>query len=170
MPPLLKHQTRSGLVILGILLLCSTGCSMRTYPPIKYIPLLGKEKKISTTAVLAQALKDRDVAVRAKAVELLGTLSQSDKDKVKREVAQVLGMALRDRDAGIRLQVIEELGKVEEKYSNKYLLSALKDSNPFVREKVLQELSSRQQRIEEESKAAASAVAAANALAAKDNP
>ena len=83
-------------------------------------------------------------------------------------MADVLGLALKDRDAGIRLQVIEELGKVEEKHSNKYLLSALKDSNPFVREKVLQELLSRQRRIEEELKAAASAAAAA--LAAQDNP
>ena len=168
MPTLLKHRVRSELVILGLLLLCLTGCSVRTYPPIKYVPLLGKEKKITTTSVLARALKDRDVAVRAKAVELLGILSQSEKDKVKREVAQVLGLALKDRDAGIRLQVIEELGKVEEKYSNKYLLSALKDPNPFIREKVLQELLTRQKRTSELQ--AAAAQAAAELAAQAQNP
>ena len=33
---------------------------------------------------------------------------------------------------------------MEEKYGNKYLLAALKDPNPFVRERVLQVLNERQ--------------------------
>ena len=128
-----------------ILLLGAAGCSLRTYPPVKYIPLLGAEKKITTTAVLAQALRDRDVYVRAQAVELLGTLGQGDDGAVKKRVATVLGVALRDHDPGIRLQAVEKLGRMEEKYGNKYLLAALKDPNPFVRGKVLRELQGREQ-------------------------
>ena len=137
-------RPRLGLVILGVLLLLTTSCSLRTYPPIRYIPLLGTEKKVTTTSVLAQALKDRDVSVRAQAVKLLGILSQDSKEKVVKEVAQVLGMAMKDRDPGIRIQVIEVLGRMDEKYSNKFLLSAVKDPNPFVREKVLLELETRE--------------------------
>ena len=132
-------------VIAAILLLGIAGCSLRTYPPIKYVPLLGAEKKITTTVVLAQALKDRDVNVRAQAVELLGILGQSSDEKIKKNVARVLGTTLRDLDPGIRLQAVEKLGKMEEKYGNKYLLAALRDPNPFVREKVLQELQYREQ-------------------------
>ena len=63
---------------------------------------------------------------------------------MKKEVAKVLGMALKDRDPGIRLQALEKLGKMDEKYGNKYLLAALKDPNPLVREKVMQTLSERE--------------------------
>ena len=108
-------RPRLGLMILGVLLLLTTSCSLRTYPPIRYIPLLGTEKKVTTTSVLAQALKDRDVSVRAQAVKLLGILSQDSKEKVVKEVAQVLGMAMKDRDPGIRIQVIEVLGRMDEK-------------------------------------------------------
>ncbi len=130
--------------LLALLLWVTAGCSLRTMPPIKYVPLLGKEKEIATTAVLARALKDKDLSVRAQSVKLLGILSQSSDRKVKKSVARVLGMALKDRDPGIRLQAVEMLGKMEDKLSNKYLLSALKDPNPFVREKVLQTLMSRE--------------------------
>ena len=53
-------------------------------------------------------------------------------------------MAAKGRDPGIRLQAIESLGKMEAKYGNKYLHAALKDPNPFVRERVLQVLNERQ--------------------------
>jgi HEAT repeat protein len=120
------------------------GCGLRTIPPIRYLPLLGKEKEITTIQVLAQALRDRDIAVRAQAVQLLGVLGQSTDNDIKKEAAKVLGMAAQDRDPGIRLQAIENLGKMDAKYGNKYLLTALKDPNPFVREKVLQVLTARQ--------------------------
>ena len=148
-----------GAVALGL-----TGCGLRAVPPIRYIPLLGKEKTVATTMVLARALNDRDPAVRAQAVELLGLLSRSDESRVKKQVSDVLGIALKDRDPGIRLQVIEELGRMEKKYSNKHLLSALKDPNPFVREKVLMELGRREKQAAE---AAAQAAAAAAQAAAK---
>ena len=109
------------------------------------MPLLGAEKKIATTEVLSRALKDRDVAVRAQAIELLGVLSQSDRESTRKEVARVFGAALKDRDPGIRLQVIEKLGRMDEKYGNKYLFSAVRDPNPFVREKVLAVLSNREE-------------------------
>jgi|GEM_PF-811166 hypothetical protein len=132
------------LALLTLLLWGAVGCGLRTVVPIKYIPLLGKEKEIATTSVLARALRDKDLSVRAQSVKVLGILSQSSDKKVKKSVSRVLGMALKDRDPGIRLQAVEMLGKMEEKFSNKYLLSALKDPNPFVREKVLQTLMSRE--------------------------
>jgi HEAT repeat protein len=119
---------------------------VRTVPPIRYVPLLGTEKKVSTPTVLARALRDPDVGVRAQAVKLLGILGQSKSGKVKREVAEVLGMATRDRDPGIRLLAIERLGEMEERYGNKHLMAALHDPNPFVREKVMVVLSGRQDR------------------------
>lgn len=131
----------------SILLLGPSGCALRTIPPIRYVPILGKEKDITTTQVLAKALKDRDLAVRAQAVKLLGILSQSTNNKIKKAAAQVLGVAAKDIDPGIRLQAIESLGKMEEKYGNKYLLNALKDPNPFVRERVLQVLNERQSQL-----------------------
>lgn len=146
LPRRIGGSTRRWLVPLlsSVLLLGSSGCGLRTIPPIRYVPIIGKEKDITTTHVLAKALKDRDLAVRAQAVKLLGILSQSSDKKIKKAAAQVLGMAARDSDPGIRLQAIENLGKMEEKYGNKYLLAALKDPNPFVRERVLQVLNERQ--------------------------
>lgn len=131
-------------ILLLVLLLGTVGCGLRTLPPIRYLPLLGAEKKITTTAVLARALEDRDVTVRAQAVRLLGILSQSDDGKVKKAAARVLGEAARDRDPGIRLLGLEYLGKMDPQFSNKFLFSALKDPNPFVREKVLKVLDSRE--------------------------
>jgi len=127
--------TRQWVVLLlgAILLLGASGCGLRTIPPIRYVPILGKEKDITTTHVLAKALKDRDLAVRAQAA------------------AQVLGIAAKDSDPGVRLQAIETLGKMEEKYGNKYLLNALKDPNPFVRERVLQVLNERQAQLSDSS-------------------
>ena len=110
-----------------------------------------REKDITTTQVLSKALKDRDLSVRAQAVKLLGTLSQSTDKKIKKAAAKILGIAARDNDPGIRLQAIESLGKMEEKYGNKYLLAALKDPNPFVRERVLQVLNERQAQLENSS-------------------
>lgn len=132
----------AGIVALAGLL---SGCGVRTLPPIRYVPLLGTEKKITTTEVLARALRDRDVAVRAQAVRLLGVLSQGQDRKVKAEVARVLGVAARDRDPGIRLLAIDRLGSMEERLGNKYLHAALKDPNPFVRAKVLTVLARREE-------------------------
>ena len=132
------------LVLGSALLLGASGCGFRTIPPIRYVPIIGKEKDITTTQVLSKALKDRDLGVRAQAVKLLGILSQSSDNKIKKAAAKILGVAARDSDPGIRLQAIESLGRMEEKYGNKYLLAALKDPNPFVRERVLQVLNERQ--------------------------
>ena len=132
---------------LAVIVLClsvDVGCGLRTVPPIRYLPLLGKEKEITTTALLIRALRDRDVAVRAEAVDLLGVLSQSGDKGTKKEVARVLGLALKDRDPGLRLQAVERLGAMESKYANKYLHGALRDQNPFVREKVIAVLGSRE--------------------------
>ena len=82
--------------------------------------------------------------MRAQAVKLFGILSQTSEKKIQKAAARVLGIAAKDSDPGIRLQAIENLGKMEEKYGNKYLLAALKDPNPFVRERVLQVLNERQ--------------------------
>ena len=132
------------LVLGSALLLGASGCGLRTIPPIRYVPIIGKEKDITTTQVLSKALKDRDLGVRAQAVKLLGILSQSSDNKIKKAAAKILGVAARDSDPGIRLQAIESLGRMEEKYGNKYLLAALRDPNPFVRERVLQVLNERQ--------------------------
>ena len=139
------------LVLGSALLLGASGCGLRTIPPIRYVPIIGKEKDITTTQVLSRALKDRDLGVRAQAVKLLGILSQSSDKKIKKAAAKILGIAARDSDPGIRLQAIESLGKMEEKYGNKYLLAALKDPNPFVRERVLQVLNERQAQLENSS-------------------
>ena len=136
------------LVLGSALLLGASGCGLRTIPPIRYVPIIGKEKDITTTQVLSKALKDRDLGVRAQAVKLLGILSQSSDNKIKKAAAKILGVAARDSDPGIRLQAIESLGRMEEKYGNKYLLAALKDPNPFVRERVLQVLNARQAQLE----------------------
>ena len=136
------------LVLGSALLLGASGCGLRTIPPIRYVPIIGKEKDITTTQVLSKALKDRDLDVRAQAVKLLGILSQSSDKNVKKATAQVLGIAARDNDPGLRLQAIEILGKMDEKYGNKHLLTALRDPNPFVRERVLQVLNERQAQLE----------------------
>lgn len=142
---LYRDPLRGLFALAGVLLICGiTGCGLRTVPPIRYVPLLGAEKKITTTAVLARALKDRDVSIRAQTVKLLGILSQSSDKKVKKEVVRVLGVAARDADPGIRLLALEKLGQVEEEFGNRYLLAALKDSNPFVRNRVLKVLEARQ--------------------------
>ena len=122
----------------------TVGCGLRTVPPIRYLPILGKEKEVKTTQLLSRALQDRDIAVRAHAVKLLDVLSQSNDDKLKKRVARVLGIASKDSDPGIRLQAIETLGKMEAQFGNKYLHAALKDPNPFVRERVMQVLNERQ--------------------------
>ena len=144
-------------MLLMLALMQGAGCSLRTYPPVKYLPILGKEKDVTTTAVLSRALKDRDVSVRAQAIEILGMLSKSEKSNIKKEAAGQLGKALRDRDPGIRLQAVEVLGDIEAKYSNKYLLSALKDPNPFIRIKVIEELNAREMSISQERLRAAQA-------------
>lgn len=126
------------LILLGLLTaLATSGCGLRTIPPIRYVPLMGKEREVRTTEVLMRALRDRDVAVRAEAVDLLGVLAASPDRGTKKDVARVLGAALRDRDPGLRLQAVEQLGKMEPKYANKFLRLALTDPNPFVRAKVL---------------------------------
>ncbi len=91
-----------------------------------------------------RSLHDKDVAVRAEAVELLGLLASSPDGGTRKKVAAVLGWALSDTDPGLRLQVVEELGRMEPKLANKQLNRALRDENPFVREKVLEVLDIRE--------------------------
>jgi len=91
-----------------------------------------------------RSLHDKDVAVRAEAVELLGLLASSPDGGTRKKVAAVLGWALSDTDPGLRLQVVEELGRMEPKLANKHLNRALRDENPFVREKVLEVLDIRE--------------------------
>lgn len=167
LPPAHRDRHRRFRPILfGLWLAFTAGCAVRTYPPIKYVPLLGKEKEVRTTAVLVKALGDRDLNLRAQAVQVLGVLSQSTNKKLKREVARALGVALKDHDPGIRLQAVELLGKMEDRYANRYLLSALRDTNPFIRDQVLKMLSAREvPRIQAEQQAAAEAQAQAQARA-----
>ena len=142
-----KYRSLCRLIALVAVLIVQSvtvGCGLRTVPPIRYLPILGKEKEVKTTQLLSRALQDRDLTVRAHAVKLLDVLSQSNDDKIKSQVAKVLGTASRDSDAGIRLQAIETLGKMEAKFGNKYLNGALRDPNPFVRERVIQVLNERQ--------------------------
>lgn len=56
-------------VLLCLCMAFAAGCSVRTYPPIKYLPLVGKEREVPTTRVLVKALGDRDLSLRAKAVQ-----------------------------------------------------------------------------------------------------
>ena len=132
--------------LLGVVLLMATGCAVRSVPPIRYAPLLGKEPATTTTDVLVRALRDQDVAVRAQAVELLGLLAQGPDKGTRQRVAAVLGTALMDRDPGLRLQAVETLGAMDADYANKYLIGALKDPNPFVRAKVLVVIGDRERR------------------------
>jgi HEAT repeat protein len=120
------------------------GCAVRTLPPMRYIPLLGAEKKVRTEDVLNRALRDRDPAVRAQAVALLGDLSQSRDRKTRRAITRVLGSAVQDADPGVRVLALEKLGALEPELGNKYLLQALRDPNPFVRDKVLQVIEERE--------------------------
>ncbi len=129
------------LLLAGLLL---SGCGLRTIPPIRYLPILGAEPKVTTTQVLIRALRDGDVKLRAEAVELLGLLAMGPDKGTRQEVAIVLGSALRDSDPGLRLQVVEVLGQMDEELSNKYLISALRDRNPFVRGKVMRVLEQRE--------------------------
>lgn len=126
------------------------GCAVRTLPPIRYIPLLGAEKKVRTADVLNRALKDRDPAVRAQAVALLGDLSQSPDKKSRRAAAQVLGSAMQDTDPGVRVLALEKLGALAPQLGNKYLLQALRDPNPFVRGKVLEVVDARESRAQQQ--------------------
>jgi len=121
-----------------------TGCALRTVPPVRFVPIVGAQEKITTTRVLIQALRDRDVGVRAEAVELLGVLGQSADGRTKAEIARVLGIALKDQDPGLRLQAVEKLGGMDASVANKYLISALRDPNTFVRTKVLSVIGARE--------------------------
>lgn len=159
MQPSLRHPRGARL---GVLALCAllSGCAVRTVPPVRWVPLLGAEKKTTTTDVLVRALRDRDVAMRAQSVALLGVVAQTSDNGLKREVAAVLGMALRDRDPGLRLQAVEQLGQMEAEFSNKYLYSALRDPNPFVRSKVLDVVAQRERQASAAKAQAAQAAAA----------
>ncbi len=121
-----------------------SGCGLRTVPPIRYLPILGAEPKVSTTHVLVRALRDGDVNLRAEAVDLLGLLATGPDKGTRQDVAIVLGSALKDSDPGLRLQVVEVLGKMDSELANKYLIAALRDPNPFVRGKVMQVLEQRE--------------------------
>ena len=142
-----KSRLRWFVGVAGILLLAgSSSCALRTVAPVRLVPIVGAQKKVTTTHVLVRALKDRDVGVRAEAVELLGVLGQSSDAKTKAEVARVLGMALRDQDPGLRLQAVEKLGEMDASVANKYLISALHDPNTFVRSKVLSVIGARERK------------------------
>ena len=134
LPAQASTDARRWLVLLlgSILLLGASGCGLRTIPPIRYLPILGKEKDITTSHVLARALKDRDLAVRAQAVKLLDILSQSTNKKIKKAAAQVLGIAAKDSDPGIRLQAIETLGKsrIPGSLSLAAIVTPVSDSRP----------------------------------------
>ena len=130
------------LALLFSLILVS-GCGLRQLPPIKYVPKLGQERSVSTVEVLGQALNDKDVLVRAQAIQLLGSIYHVSPKQEKKHVSRILGKASRDSDPGIRLQAIELLGTIDAKYSNPYLQEALKDANPLVREHVMQVLGNR---------------------------
>ena len=119
------------------------GCGLRQLPPIKYVPKLGQERSVSTVDVLAQALDDKDVLVRAQAVQLLNSIYRNSPKKEKKHISKILGKASQDSDPGIRLQSIEILGTIETAYSNPYLQEALKDTNPIIRERVMQVLRNR---------------------------
>lgn len=121
-----------------------SGCGLRSVPPIRWVPLIGKEKPVSTTQVLVRALRDQDVSVRAEAVELLGLLATTPDNGTRKDVAAVLGSALRDRDPGLRLQAVEVLGRMDSEFANRYLNQALRDPNPFVRAMVLRVLEARE--------------------------
>ena len=108
-----------------LLSLTTIGCGLRTIPPIRYLPILGKEKLVSTTDVLVRALNDRDVSMRAEAVELLGLLATSPDGGTRKQVASVLGSALSDVDPGLRLQVVEEL-VLQIKYVEQLLLKEIR--------------------------------------------
>ena len=104
---------------------------------------MGQERSVSTVDVLAQALDDKDVLVRAQAVQLLNSIYRNSPKKEKKHISKILGKASRDSDPGIRLQSIEILGTIETEYSNPYLQEALKDTNPIIRERVMQVLRNR---------------------------
>ena len=133
-------------VLLSVSVLASTGCGLRTVPPIRFLPILGKEKAVQTTDVLTRLLKDRDRTVRAGAVDLLGELGQAGDKKDKKEVARVLGLAMKDRDPGLRVQVVQKLGAMDAEFANKYLIKALKDPHPSVRAEVLTVITNREPR------------------------
>ncbi|MEW6750918.1 MAG: HEAT repeat domain-containing protein [Candidatus Latescibacterota bacterium] len=132
------------MLLAALLLLSGGACGVRTVPPIRYLPLLGADRQITTAAVLASALQTPDLAVRAQAVRLLGDMGQGGKGS-QEEVARALGLATKDRDPGLRLLAVEMLGRMRARYSNRYLMEALSDPNPLVREKVLQVLETREQ-------------------------
>lgn len=139
----LRLQSRlAAAALLAALLL--GGCGLRTVPPIRYLPILGAAPKVTTTQVLVRALRDGDVTLRAEAVELLGLLATGPDKGTRQKVAVVLGSALKDSDPGLRLQVVEVLGQMDSELANKYLISALRDRNPFVRGKVMQVLDARE--------------------------
>ena len=134
------------LACLAVLLAYLAGCALRTVPPIRFVPLVGAQKKVTTPAVLAQALRDPDIAVRAQAVKLLGVLADNPSSKVRREVAAALGTAARDRETSIRLMALERLGQMDERYANQHLRAALQDPSPLVRERVMSVLAARHER------------------------
>lgn len=141
-----KQRLRLSAALLICVFLQIAGCGFRTIPPIKWVPIFGKENEVQTTAVLVLALRDQDVAVRAQAIALLGVLAQAGDKETKIEVARVLGMALKDQDPGLRVQVVEGLGAMDSEFANKYLIGALRDRNPFVRAKVLEVVSQRERK------------------------
>jgi hypothetical protein len=135
------HIYRSLIIFFSVILF--TGCSLRQLPPVKYVPKLGQNRSVSTVEVLSRALEDEDILVRAQAVQLLGAIYRESPEQERKHITKILGKASQDSDPGIRLQSIEILGVIEPRYSNRYLQKALKDTNPLVREHVMQVLANR---------------------------
>lgn len=115
-----------------------TGCAVRSVPPIKYIPALGKKPDYSMEGILHKALGDQNPAVRKDAVRLLGTLINSPEEQ--RRSAGALGRALDDPEEPIRLEAVRALGNIDPNISGPYLSKALKDRSVRVRVQVIQEL------------------------------
>ena len=143
------HVHLSSNLILVFSIILFNSCSLRQLPPITYVPMLGQNRSISTIEVLAQALEDEDILVRAHAVQLLGSIYRESPEEDRGHVTRILGKASQDSNPGIRLQSIEILGAIEPRYSNQYLQKALKDNNPLVRERVMQVLVNRQNKEED---------------------
>lgn len=129
---------RTHLYWVLLLVVVFSGCAVRRVPPVKYLPGLGEKPNYSMEAILQQALKDKNPAVRKDAVRLLGTMINTPAEQQRS--AQALGQALSDKDESIRLEAVRALGNINPDISGRYLSKALKDESVRVRVQVVQEL------------------------------
>ena len=78
---------------------------------------------------LANAVKDRDEAVRSKAADALGKVGELD-----RNVAPILGAAFEtEKSVAVKLQIVGALGMVREHAGLSFLRTAMSDKDPTVR-------------------------------------